>query len=342
MNWLITGGCGFIGCNLADHLLQCDDHRVTLLDDLSRRGSAENLAWLRERHRERFHFHQRDTRDSEAVSHVVKETQPEVVAHLAGQVAATTSLANPQLDFAINAGGTLNILEAVRRENPKTIVLYSSTNKVYGSLEVYRYEELETRYQMPDFPNGLSEEIPLDGSTPYGCSKLSADQYVRDYYRVYGIPTVVFRHSSMYGGRQFSTFDQGWVGWFCQKALEMQDPAAETFTIAGNGKQVRDLLHAHDLIRCYTQAVQNIDRAKGEIFNIGGGVSNCLSLLELFRELESRTECAMRFARTPWRVSDQKYFVADTSKARRLLDWSSSVSYRQGLNEMLEWCRVSS
>jgi CDP-paratose 2-epimerase len=339
LSWLITGGCGFAGSNLADHLL-ANNHEVCILDNLSRFGSELNLAWLRERHGAQFPFIQADTRDAAAVVNAVVNWHPGVIAHLAGQVAATTSLADPRFDFEVNAGGTLNVLEAVRQRRPETIVLYSSTNKVYGSLERHRYEELPTRYRMPDYPNGLDEDFPLDGSTPYGCSKLSAEQYVRDYYRIYGIRTAVFRHSSMYGGRQFSTFDQGWVGWFCQKAIEMLDPAAETITIAGNGKQVRDLLHANDLIRCYTNAVEHIESAQGEIFNIGGGAANSLSLLELFEQLKERTGAPMRYRETPWRIADQKYFVADTAKAARLMDWRVTTPYSAGLDLMLEW-RVS-
>ncbi len=341
MKWLITGGCGFIGCNLADRLLS-QGKKVAVLDDLTRRGSDLNWTWLRERHSGKLDLYRTDIRDFASVVQAVEASRPDVIAHLAGQVAATTSLQNPRLDFEINAGGTLNVLEAARLHRPSAVVLYSSTNKVYGSLEAWRYEERDTRYVMPDFPNGLDESIPLDGSTPYGCSKLSAEQYVRDYYRMYGIRTVVFRHSSMYGGRQFSTFEQGWIGWFCRKALEMADPSAPSFTIAGDGKQVRDLLHASDLIRCYLLAVEHLDRAQGEIFNIGGGVPNSLSLIELFRELEHRTGSPMRFTATPWRLADQKYFVADTSKAARLLGWRAETPYAKGLDEMLDWCRLAS
>lgn len=337
MRWLIVGGCGFVGSNLADHLLS-SGAEVYLLDNLSRVGSEANLQWLRGKHGARVPFSQADVRDLDAVHRLIREWKPGVVAHLAGQVAATVSLANPRLDFEINALGTFNTLEAVRLSAPEAIVLYSSTNKVYGSLEALRCEERQMRYVLPDFPAGLPESIQLDGSTPYGCSKLAAEQYVRDYFRMYGIRSVVFRHSSMYGGRQFSTFDQGWVGWFCQKALEMRDPKAAEFTIAGDGKQVRDLLHASDLIRCYTSAVAHIDRCQGEIFNIGGGAANSLSLRELFRELEVRTGAPMRFVQTPWRVADQKYFVADASKARKLMQWEAHISYSEGLDSMLQWC----
>jgi len=339
MKWLITGGCGFIGSNLADQILNSGGE-VALFDNLSRFGSAENLAWLRSRHGDGLRHFQHDIRDTVAVSAAIAEIKPGVVAHLAGQVAATTSLENPRMDFEINAGGTLNLLEAVRAHSPSSIVLYSSTNKVYGSLERLTYVESELRYDPRDYPNGLDESIPLDGSTPYGCSKLSAEQYVRDYYRIYGISTVVFRHSSMYGGRQFATFDQGWVGWFCQQGLGQQhQPDREPFTIAGNGKQVRDLLHADDLIRCYTNAVDHIETSKGQIYNIGGGVKNSMSLLELFRLVGGQLGITMRFRETPVRIADQKYYVADTGKASRELDWQVRISQEEGVDRMLQWCR---
>ena len=272
MKWLITGGCGFVGSNLADALLTRGD-AVTLLDNLSRVGASDNLEWLQGRHGNAVRFFRGDTRDFESLRTVVQETQPDAIAHLAGQVAMTTSLANPRLDFETNALGTFNVLESVRLHAPDAIVMYSSTNKVYGSLDYLRYEEDATRYVLPDYPLGVNEDLPLDGLSPYGCSKLAGEQYVRDYHRMYGLRTVVFRHSSMYGGRQFATADQGWIGWFCQKALEMTSVEAKPFTICGNGKQVRDVLHAQDLIQVYMLAAAHIDKAQGKIYNIGGGAT---------------------------------------------------------------------
>ncbi len=202
MKWLVTGGCGFIGVNLADALLR-DGESVTLFDNLYREGSEQNLTWMRSRHHDSFRFVRGDVRDAEAVREAVKDDRPDAIAHLAGQVAMTTSLADPRFDFEVNAGGTLNVLEAVRLTSPETAVVFSSSNKVYGALDHLRTEELSTRYVLPDFPLGLDESAPLDGHSPYGCSKLAADQYVRDYSRVYGLRTVVLRHSSMYGGRQY-------------------------------------------------------------------------------------------------------------------------------------------
>ncbi|HNM37555.1 MAG TPA: GDP-mannose 4,6-dehydratase, partial [Anaerolineales bacterium] len=269
----------------------------------------------------------------------IKQHKPKVIAHLAGQVAMTTSLQNPRMDFEINGMGTLNVLESVRLHSLDTIVLYSSTNKVYGSLEELDYRETDLRYELTDHPDGLDESLQLDGHSPYGCSKLTGDQYVRDYSRMFGLRTVVFRHSSMYGGRQFATYDQGWIGWFCQKALEMANPNSPIFTISGDGKQVRDVLHARDLVRVYLQAAKHIDRSSGQIYNIGGGMKNSLSLLELFKLLEENTGFPMRFEKLEWRHGDQKVFVANVGKAGRDFNWTPTVSKRDGIREMMDWSR---
>jgi CDP-paratose 2-epimerase len=338
VSWLITGGCGFVGSNLADALMR-DGEDVVILDDLSRTGSASNLEWLRTRHGSDWRFEQADVRDADMVSRLVSETSPTVVAHLAGQVAMTTSIADPRRDFETNALGTFNVLDALRLRSPSSILLYSSTNKVYGSLEQFTYTETATRYVLPDRPLGLDEGLPLEGHSPYGCSKLCGDQYVHDFARMYGLRTVVFRHSSMYGGRQFATYDQGWIGWFCMKALEMADPAAPPFTISGDGKQVRDALHSDDLVGAYLSATAAIGTTAGRVYNIGGGPANSLSLLELFALLERLTGSTMRFERLPWREGDQKVFVADISAAHRDFGWSPGVSSEAGIARMLDWCR---
>ncbi len=338
MTWLITGGCGFIGSNLADFLLS-RGKQVVLLDNLSRMGSRDNLQWLQSKHGANWEFIEADVRDSAAVEKAVGQLKPKTIAHLAGQVAMTTSLQNPRMDFEINGMGTLNVLEAARQYSPDSIVLYSSTNKVYGSLEGLNYQETDLRYKLVDHPNGLDESMQLDGHSPYGCSKLTGDQYVRDYSRMFGLRTVVFRHSSMYGGRQFATYDQGWVGWFCQKALDMENPNSRPFTISGNGKQVRDVLHAQDLVQVYMKAAEHIDLSSGKIYNIGGGMENSLSLLELFQMLENFTGHPLRFEKLIWRQGDQKVFVANVSKAARDFEWTPSVTKQDGIREMLEWSR---
>ena len=244
MKYLITGGCGFLGSNIAAEVLKRGEE-LAVFDNLSRFGAAQNLAWLSAQGE--FLFQYGDIRDPFAVARLVKEFRPDIIFHLAGQVAMTTSIANPRLDFEINALGTLNVLEAVRGHCPECGILYSSTNKVFGDLEYLEYEETPTRYVVPSHPNGFDESTLLDFHSPYGCSKGAADQYFLDYHRIFGLKTVVFRHSSMYGGRQFSTYDQGWVGWFCQKAVEIkQGKLKESFTISGNGKHVRDLLFSID------------------------------------------------------------------------------------------------
>ncbi|MCS6825679.1 MAG: GDP-mannose 4,6-dehydratase [Caldilinea sp.] len=338
MRWLITGGCGFLGANVADRCLARGEE-VIILDNLSRVGSRQNLEWLRVRHGQDWRMVQEDVRNADAVACLVAKFRPDVIVHLAGQVAMTTSLADPRLDFETNALGSLNVLEAVRLHSGESIVLYSSTNKVYGDLEWVRYIETPTRYVAPDFPDGFNESISLSFESPYGCSKGCADQYMLDYARMFGLRTVVFRHSSMYGGRQYATYDQGWVGWFCMQALQAaRKPGEHTFTISGNGKQVRDVLHVDDLVRLYLDcAVSHIDRAAGQVFNIGGGMAQSFSILELLRHLEQVLNVELRPRRLPPRASDQKVFVADIAKARQTLGWEPRVRAQEGIAAMLEW-----
>lgn len=335
MKLLITGGSGFLGSNLAADALARGDN-LLVFDNLYRNGSRENLAWLLEQGK--FRFEHGDIRNPNDITRIIQSFGPDAIFHLAGQVAMTTSIDNPRMDFEVNSLGTHNLLEAVRLHVPDAIVIYSSTNKVYGDLEQFAYRETETRYECIDRPNGFDESTPLDFHSPYGCSKGAADQYMLDYARIFGLNTVVFRHSSMYGGRQFATYDQGWVGWFCQKAAEIkQGTLKEPFTISGSGKQVRDVLHAEDMKRLYQAAVDHIDMAKGQAFNIGGGIGNSLSLLELFGMLEGIAGVTMRYARLPERASDQRVFVADISKASRLLGWNPQLPSAEGVAQMYAW-----
>jgi len=335
MKLLITGGCGFLGSNLAAEAL-CRGYELVVFDNLSRYGTTENLAWLLSQGS--FRFVHGDIRNYNDVSRLVQEIRPDAVFHLAGQVAMTTSIANPRMDFEINVIGSHNLLEAVRLHVPEAAVVYSSTNKVYGDLDRFTYIENATRYECVERPLGFDENTPLDLRSPYGCSKGAADQYMLDYARVFGLKTVVFRHSSMYGGRQFSTYDQGWVGWFCQKAAEsykVRDRAP--FTISGNGKQVRDVLHADDMVILYFATLEKIDSAAGKVFNIGGGLNESLSLLELFKMLESMTGVPLVYSRLPVRQSDQKVFIADIGRATQSLSWRPTVSCEDGVKRMLEW-----
>lgn len=337
MKLLIVGGCGFLGSNLAAYGIKTS-YDVTVFDNLSRYGASENLAWLRTLGR--FQFVHGDTRNKNDIETLIKAGQFDAVFHLAGQVAMTTSIENPYKDFQINTVGTLNLLDSVRKYSPHTAVFYSSTNKVYGDLENYRYEETATRYQCVDYPRGFDEHIPLDFRSPYGCSKGAADQYMLDYYRIFGVRTTVFRHSSMYGSRQFATYDQGWIGWFVQKAIEKyHNPNCEAFTISGNGKQVRDILHAEDMIRLYYMALERADSVCGQAYNIGGTMEQSLSLLELFRILENHLNIKLEYIKLSPRQSDQKVFVADISKIKKAIGWEPAIDTETGITKMLDWVK---
>lgn len=335
MKLLITGGCGFLGSNLATYAIE-KGFEVVVFDNLYREGSLHNLAWLKGKGT--FRFVHGDIRNQNDITRLVQDFQPEAIFHLAGQVAMTTSIANPRLDFEVNVMGTHNLLEATRLHTPEAPVIYSSTNKVYGDLEQYAYRETESRYECIDKPVGFDEATQLNFHSPYGCSKGAADQYMLDYARIFGLKTVVFRHSSMYGGRQFATYDQGWIGWFCQQAVATKNGTLkEPFTISGNGKQVRDVLHADDMITLYFGALENIQAVQGNAFNIGGGIANSLSLLELFGLLEEFSGVKLEYIKLVPRESDQRVFVADIGKASQLIGWQPKVSAHNGVARMLEW-----
>jgi CDP-paratose 2-epimerase len=347
MKVLITGGCGFLGSNVASKFLSLGVE-VIIVDALFRKGSDINHRWLEQQAQpKQLTFHRADTADSEVVDKIfARHAGLDYVAHLAGQVAMTTSLEDPRRDLMTNVLGGFNVLESCRRHSPGAVVAFSSTNKVYGDLKHLRYVEEPLRYTVPDFPSGFDESLPLDFASPYGCSKGAADQYFRDWHRNFGLKTIIFRHSSIYGGRQFATFDQGWNGWFCQKAIEQKRSLdagrkPEPFTISGTGKQVRDVLHAQDLVDLYLLAGERGGAAAGEIFNIGGGMENSLSLLELFlllRELLGMPGDLV-FDKTPRRRSDQDFFVADISKAAKLLGFKPRVDKKTGIALMLDWVR---
>lgn len=335
MKYLITGGCGFLGSNIACEVLRLGDELV-IFDNLYRLGSTQNLNWLREKGD--FEFVHGDIRNSNDIGKVIQQNKPDVIYHLAGQVAMTTSILNPQMDFEVNVCGSFNLLNSVRLFSPESIVIYSSTNKVYGDLEQFKYCETETRYECLDKPNGFDEEVNLDFHSPYGVSKGSADQYMLDFARIYNLKTVVFRHSSMFGGRQFSTADQGWIGWFAQKAIEIKKGLSrEKYTISGNGKQVRDVLHSKDCVDLYLSATSKIEKIKGQAFNIGGGKDNSSSLLELFLFLEKELDTRMEYRTLPPRESDQKVFIADISKVKDNIDWEPKISKADGIRMMIDW-----
>jgi CDP-paratose 2-epimerase len=332
MVYLITGGCGFVGSAIAAELLRRGDS-VLVFDNLSRIGALQNLEWLRSLGS--VEFFRGDSRNLSDVAEVFRNNDVGCVFHLAGQVAMTTSLSEPRKDFDTNVVGTINLLETVRNRCPEATVVYASSNKVYGELRDLQLQETQSRYTPAGGCLGISEDAPLDFRTPYGCSKGAADQYVLEYARSYSLRTVVFRHSTIYGGRQFSTFDQGWITWFCQQALATVRESAHQFTVNGNGKQVRDLLHVTDAVRCYLTAHENIHQVAGQVLNIGGGVENSMSVLELLEELSGRLKIQLNVHHLPWRTDDQRYFVADITKAINLLGWVPTVSKRQGLDEVL-------
>lgn len=338
MKLLINGGCGFLGSNLASYAIE-KGYNVTVFDNMSRLGSDRNREWLSTLGE--YTFIHGDTRNKNDVENIIKEGKFDAVFHLAGQVTMTKSIADPYKDFEVNAVGTMNVLDSIRKYSPETAIIFSSTNKVYGDLEYYTYEETLTRYICKEFPYGFDESVPLDFRSPYGCSKGCADQYMLDFSRIYGVKSVVFRHSSMYGSRQFATYDQGWVGWFVAKAIEKyQNPNCEAFTISGNGKQVRDLLQAQDMINLYFTALDHIDDIYGQAYNIGGTMDQSLSLLELFAMLENILGINMEYTKLPPRQSDQKVFVADITKIKNKIGWEPKITAFEGVSKMLEWVKT--
>ncbi len=333
MKILITGGAGFLGSNLAESFLE-EGFEVCALDNLSRNGSDKNLSSLKGVNN--LKFHNADITNKHKVDNIFKSFMPNVTLHFAAQVAMTNSIENPIHDFNVNALGTINILESIRNLNPECSLIYASTNKVYGDLEQFDYSETKKRYVCESFPNGFDERVALNFHSPYGCSKGSADQYVLDYSRIYDLKTSVFRHSSMYGQKQNSSYDQGWIGWFCKQALHQKNNAnSEPFTISGNGKQVRDILHVDDIINLYSKSVKKIDSISGEAFNIGGGFQNSLSLLELFDFFKERLKVDLKFNKLPFRESDQKVFIANLEKINSKLNWLPKKNYQEGLNELI-------
>jgi CDP-paratose 2-epimerase len=332
---LITGGAGFIGTNYVSHLLS-QGNSVAIYDNLSRKGAARNIAWLREKYgSDSFSLIEADVRDAESLNEAVLEK--DLIIHLAGQVAVTTSVLDPRTDFEINATGTLNVLEAARLSGQNPVVIYSSTNKVYGDLEDVRVAEGEDRYYFPDAPEGISESQQIDFHSPYGCSKGAGDQYVRDYHRIYGLPTVVLRQSCIYGPHQFGIEDQGWVAWFVIAAV-----TGKPITIYGDGKQVRDVLYVDDLLTAYDLAYANIDKTAGQIYNIGGGSENTLSIWKQFGPLlEKELGRDIPVAREAWRPGDQRVFIADISKASQDFGWKPNIGVEDGISKLIQWVKAN-
>jgi CDP-paratose 2-epimerase len=332
MKVLVIGGAGFIGCQVAAHYLQ-KGNCVIVLDNFSRAGTLANVRWLEDKNRKGLHIIPADIR---LENQLLQETidQADIIFHMAAQVAVTTSITNPREDFEINVLGTINILEAIRKSSNNPILIFGSTNKVYGGLEDVGLREKEKRYELTELKNGINEEYPLDFHSPYGCSKGAADQYVRDYSRIYGLQTIVFRQSCIYGPRQFGIEDQGWVAHFAISAL-----FDRPLTIYGNGKQLRDILEIKDLICAYEKAIEQIDITKGQIYNIGGGPNNQISLLELIDLLEGFLGKRPLYQFADWRPGDQKIFVSDISKARKDFSWEPKIDFSEGIKGLIEWIK---
>ncbi len=332
-NYLITGGAGFIGSNYVHRLLMRGE-KVTIYDNLARAGAPRNLHWLNQTFGENsFTTIIGDVRDAEKIAEAARSA--DIIVHLAGQVAVTTSVTNPRDDFESNALGTFNVVEAARLSGRNPILIYASTNKVYGGMEDVELFEEETRWRYKDLINGCPETQPLDFHSPYGCSKGTGDQYVRDYSRIYGLRSVVYRQSCIYGTRQFGVEDQGWVAWFIIAAL-----MGKPITIYGDGKQVRDILFVDDLLNAYDLAVEKIDIAQGQVYNLGGGPDNVMSIWAEFQpKLEGLLGAQIPVARGDWRPGDQRVFYADISKAEKELGWTPKINVEAGVRKLFEWVK---
>ena len=325
-NIMVTGGLGFIGFNAALHFSK--NNRVCVIDDCSRVGVERNIEQLEKLN---IDFYGVDISRSRELRGIYYAFQPDIVMHMAAQVAVTLSISNPSRDFNTNVKGSFNLLELARVSHEKPIMLYASTNKVYGCSSQEDVVLKDGRYTTRD-GLGYSEEAQLSFETPYGCSKGAADQYFIDYARTYNIPTVVFRQSCVYGPRQYGMEDQGWVAWFASCSV-----LSKPITIFGDGNQVRDVLYIDDLINLYEKAILNIDSIAGEVFNIGGGPSNTLSLNELVNILEEKTGNSLDVSFADWRLGDQKVFISDVRKAKRLLGWEPSIAPVDGVQKSLDW-----
>lgn len=332
-NYLITGGAGFIGSNYVHRLLGRGEN-VTIYDNLIRVGASKNLAWLEKSFgKNGSRLVVGDVADAALLRETAKDA--DVIVHLAGQVAVTTSVTHPREDFEANALGTFNALEAARASGRNPVFIYASTNKVYGGMEDVALAEDPTRWRYAHLEHGCPETQPLDFHSPYGCSKGAGDQYVRDYARIYGLPTVVMRQSCIYGPRQFGVEDQGWVAWFVIAAV-----LGRPITIYGDGKQVRDVLHVNDLLDAYDTAIENIDVAAGRVYNIGGGPQNVMSVWAEFGPmLENLLGEKIEVARGDWRPGDQKVFYADIRKAERELGWKPEIGVEEGVQRLFEWVK---
>jgi CDP-paratose 2-epimerase len=334
MRTLITGGAGFVGTNATEYFID-QGNEVIIYDNLSRKGSDLNLNYLQEKYPNKITFENGDISKKEDLSGklIPLIQKSDRILHLAGQVAVTTSIDDPEMDFRNNALGTFYVLEALRKSGKEIPLIFSSTNKVYGELDgTLEFKEEETRYIETRFPNGIPEDVGVDFHSPYGCSKGSADQYVRDYGRTFGLDTVVFRQSCIYGPRQMGVEDQGWVAWFTiASALD------KPITFYGDGKQVRDLLHVKDLVKAYDLAFKNIETTSGKIYNIGGGTNQTMSLIDVMQRLSEIKGEDIPVSSGDWREGDQKVCIMDITKAKKELGWSPEINPNSGIEELWGW-----
>ncbi len=331
---LITGGAGFIGCNLAARLCAAGES-VLVFDNLSRPGVGRNLRWLRDSFPDRFAYEMADVRDAQTVRQSVRQSKE--VFHFAAQVAVTTSLIEPVRDFEANLRGTLNVLEAVRREKDPPPLVFTSTNKIYGALKGVPLRQNGSRYEPVD-PGvrecGIPEDHPVDFHSPYGCSKGAADHYVIDYARIFGIKSIVFRMSCIYGPHQLGCEDQGWVANFLIRALQ-----EKPITLFGDGMQVRDILFVSDLIEAFLLARRHMDLLSGQAFNIGGGPENTISLIELIQLIREMKEGGPEIRFDQWRSGDQKYYASDFRKFSFATGWRPRTGIREGIENLFQWLR---
>lgn len=326
---LITGGAGFIGTNTAIYYLK-KGYKVIVFDNLFRTGAKQNLNLLKNQKGD-FIFIKGDIRNYKKLLETFKKYKPDLIIHLAAQVTMVSSVQNPREDFEINAFGTFNVLEAMRKASPKASLLYSSTNKVYGEINDIPIIEQKKRYSYKNI-KGISEKYSLDFHGPYGCSKGAGDQYTIDYARIYDLNTIVFRQSGIYGPNQFGIEEQGWLAWFCNTLL-FNKPV----TIFGDGKQVRDVLYIDDLISAYDSALKNIKKTHGKVYNVGGSAKFSLSIWELFEILETISGKKFNYKFSFWRPGDQKIYISDIRKAKKDFNWSPKVSPKQGVKKLYNW-----
>ena len=331
MKIFIIGGCGFIGFNVFSFLKNKNYNNITIIDNLSGQSSKKNYIKIKKEFK-KVKFYNIDISQNKKIFDLIKQNKPDVILALHGQVAVTRSIKDPKLDYNNNFLSVFNLLESIRKFSPKSILINLSSNKVYGKVEKIDLKENKSRY----FSNHLiDEKYPLNFESPYGCSKGAADQYVVDYAKLYNLRTVSLRLSCVYGENQWGTEDQGWIAWFIKCAL-----LKNKIRLFGTGKQVRDVLHVSDLASLIYLCVKKINVIKGHAFNIGGGPKNTLSLLELINKIEIKLKIKINYSFSKVRFGDQKFFVNNLSKIKKMTGWYPKISVNNGLNKYIDWIKL--